>query len=198
MALLFSNEIAPLPLSVRSQRTKPPCLELKKPNTPPRAHLLQRAFSVQKSLPGMSCHREQLCTVQALWLPAAVVGTQTQRAVTYHVGSRVTPDMALSPPSHPVTAPHHHTTPALPIGQAAVRMSAHWWPPFSTSSKRARGDNNTQRHGTVLTWLCRQRLFLSQKLFSSGIQTALTGRFALSATEWGLLRPPEEGRRRVF
>lgn len=77
-------------------------------------------------------------------------------------------------------------------GQTAAGMNAPWWHPVSTRSQRVRGDNNTRSHDTVLTWHCRQLLFLSQKIFSGGIQTALTGRFALCATEWRLLRPPED------
>lgn len=120
--------------------------------------------------------------------------------VPCHVGSRVTPEMALSPPCHPATAPHqhnHHTAPALPRG----RQQQEWvltGDILSAPGPRGSQGTTVQRHDTVLTGHSRQLLFLSQNFFSGGMQTAVTGRFALSATEWGLLRPPEEGRRQVF
>lgn len=100
---------------------------------------------------------------------------QTQRAkspIIWIAGWHLTWHWA-QPPTHSLL---HTTTLLLPCLLG--------WHPFSTSSKRVTGDNTTQRHDTVLAGHCRQLLF--HKMFSrGGIQKALTGRFALSATSEG-------------
>lgn len=181
---LFSN-------LVQSQRIKTSMFWTKKKpkqtqknkNTLPRAQLLQRTFSVLKSLPGMSCHREQLHTAQALWLPAVVVGTQTHGAKSptmWASGWHLTWHWA-----HPPIQSLLHTT-SLLLPCLRGRQQQEWMLTGDILLTRGpRGSEGTTVHRgmTLLTGHCRQLQFLSQNFFSSGIQTALTGRFALSATE---------------
>lgn len=198
MTLLFSKKKStPASLSSKSEQNLQ-VLNKKTPNTPPRAHSLPKGLLSPKEpswheLPeGTTLHSTgTLDSCRRAEHP-------DQRDVTYHVGSRATPDMALNPP--PTQWRLHTITLLLPC--TLGRQQGEWMLTadilVSTRSKRVRGDNSTQRYDTVLTWHCRQLLFCSQIFFSDGIQTALTGRFGLSATEWELLRPPEEGRRQVF
>lgn len=174
-------------------KNKKPKQTQKTKNTPPRAHSLQRTSSVPKSLPGMSCHREHSTGTLA---SCPCGGTQTQRAKSLPCGQQGD-TWDGSEPTVPLLPTTRLLLPCHGAGSSKSECSLLTSFQHQLPEDRSQG-TTVQRHDPVLTGHSRQLLFLSQHFFSGGMQTALTGRFALSATEWGLLRPPEEGRRQVF